>query len=53
MLKIIIMSLTTFPLYLIMGYLTHDLDSVTRIAVCLTLFITDIISYTCGLFANE
>lgn len=51
--KIIIMSLATFPLYLIMGYLTQDLDSGTRIAICLTLFITDIVSYTTGLFAND
>jgi hypothetical protein len=53
MLNSMISGLLTFPFYLIMSYLTYDLDNTTRIGVFLTLFSVDILSYFLGKNSND
>jgi hypothetical protein len=49
----IIGGLITLLLYAIMGYLTYDLDINLRIGILLTLFATDIISFTFGILERD
>jgi hypothetical protein len=51
--KDIICGLVTLPFYAMMGYLTYDLETNTRIGILLTLFATDIISFTFGMIAHD
>jgi hypothetical protein len=46
------MYFTTFPFYIIMSYLTYDLDINIKIGVFITLCVTDIVSFISGSFSK-